>query len=70
MVSSVKVISSKEHGGGKEVNPYVPSKLVDYNRQFELKNRDDIDWLKLGQHVSISSLFRSRHTSSIQRKVL
>lgn len=50
MVSSVKVISSKDHGERKEVHPYVPSKLVDYNRQFGLKNRDDIDWLKRGQH--------------------
>lgn len=49
MVSSVKVISSKEHGERKEVNPYVPSKLVDYKRQFGLKIRDEMDWLNLGQ---------------------
>lgn len=60
MVSSVKVITSKEHGGGKEVNPYGPSKLVDYNRQFGLKNKD---WIKAWT-TSLKSVQKQTHKCS------
>lgn len=63
MVSSVKAITSKEHGGGKEVNPYGPSKLVDYNRQFGLKTKDDIDWIKPWT-TSLKSVRKQMHKCS------
>lgn len=64
----------KKHRGEKEVNPYVPSKLVDYNRHFGLENQrlNRLIRLELGQRVAISSLLGKQTPNfvSVQRKAL